>query len=711
MSSPTRPNSSPEKKDDDNQSEGFVPNLSEEEHEVEHEQHDANKEAALFILKQIITLLKISLETSSKVISPAINQMLQSIIPVIAYYYQKIAPSRIQEWLQIVTSALQNIFNILSQTQAGKDLLSQFNAVNSNTMHLLTSVNTRQIIIEGVGMHVKAIEALRTPEMKTFLTSLPVFYIRFLDIVSSGEAKLLYHSMTALIWKTIDLLGQDETTLALAEVTALLVNALERERECYGPWNRKPMKVRKKKGVRLSSLLHRRNTGAAASNSKRRYERNKSIAETYTNRVILKESLDDDGSMYGDNTVEDAILSSLGDNTRSDHAWVTSLGRDDSGHGVDVAVPRRVILPKIEGNASSHSAGSIHFDDLEGASEQDDDESAAAQEENIAAGAVNLSYLRDGIKKRHEQVNRNGDGYRNGYIQKTEQSNNLSTMSVAGDSVLSDESQFAIEDLVINANNSSATPRNPPKRKVYNLNMQDLVLEDESVDTPTIIHADDANLKHGKRREGTARGTYSSVSHFYRALDDMQTKMRDTKISTSLKRSNGEEEVPGVSTSSSGTKKWQSKAAAAAGAGNERGQNVLRSGICRGYSRASSQPIRFRANVQTGNEAEDEAEKCITLVGVARSLMMVMPMKSKLFIGTIAIFFFMIFVWFLLGCYGLYFLVHQTFSNQVTPLQNEIILRIIQDPSAGNWQDKEKLVTAAADAIHRVIQDRFREEI
>jgi hypothetical protein len=80
----------------------------------------------------------------------------------------------------------------------------------------------------------------------------------------------------------------------------------------------------------------------------------------------LKDKAGEDDSasgIDGDATVEDATLSSLGDGTRSDSAWLTALGRNDYVDDT-ASFPSRVILPKIDSNAEL-SVRSSHFDEFD----------------------------------------------------------------------------------------------------------------------------------------------------------------------------------------------------------------------------------------------------------------------------------------------------------------------------------------------------------
>lgn len=500
---------------------------------------------------------------------------------------------------------------------------------------------------------------------------------------------------------------------------------------------------------------------SAASNSKRRRERNKFIAETYTNRVLLNkksgrgrdhhEEEEEEGDGWeGDVTVEDAILSSLGDGTtQSENAWLTRLGRQDelsSGWLVDghdgkneddgaSSLPSRVVLPKIESREEEQveeeeevSGESVVLDDLEVESEME------------GGGAVDISYLRKNIRSRREkkdemsqqqqQQQRGNDGIVMGPLELSEHmtTNHLSTESIAGSSLIFSEeeeqsnSQCSIEDLELSSaledgtNTTNIPVQESRRRKIVELEHESDVeeepfFEQSKEQQQQRLHTSPARGKGLK----FDKGTYSSTAHFYRTLEELQTRLRQKAVLKALNTvTDGLEEYPGVSTANNTTgKTWQSNAAAAAGAGNEQGQNLLRRRMTRGYSRVSSQPIRFRPRVEREDSEEikhDESQK-MTLSVIVKTVFGALPVKRKLFIGgALAATAMVILVWFILGCYGLYYLVRETFSKSTVQVASggpsavtEIVLRIVQDPGVDGAEHKEAISKAAADAIKNAI--------
>lgn len=637
----------------------------------------ADQNSIIFILEQIVMLLKIAFQTSSKLVTPAISQMLQSITPMVKQLYEQATPVRIKEWFQIFNYALQNLSTVLAETQQGKEVLSRLKDVSTHSIHLLTSANSRQIIIEGVGLYAKAFEALRTPETKAFLTSLPVLYIRFLDTLSSGEAKYLYHSLSNLVLNIIELIVQEDTTLALAEVTAHLVHVLEREREYYGPWNRKKRKVRKVRHAKVATMRARDAT-AAASNSKKRYRRNRFISQTYTNRILLKDIDDESVSgMDGDRTVEDAILSSLGDGTRSDNAWLTNLGRNcEDGKSIDggASLPSKVILPtSIQEHAEDES---LQLDELDWNSKHN---ITADGEDQI----LDLTYLRQRIKNRGEEDKENGSDH---------EASNIHTpaRSVAGDSVGDGsfisfdkkDSDIPIEDLV------EKTARGSNQEVITTISSiskmaRELVHEDENVDSSEKAQKYITKDMTDGVRNDQGRGTYSSVAHFYRSLEDIRIKLRKESSSKC------QEETIGV--------------------GEALGK-LNRDDLPPKVQNSKKDSRRFQANIERDASPLDDGVS-FGLKFLLRKFLGAIPTKQKIaFGGAITIFLFLCFVWFILGCYGLFFLVQQYLGTSRVETgqpagsrhENEIILRIVHDASG---KDENDLIDAVSQAVKKSVKD------
>jgi len=134
------------------------------------------------------------------------------------------------------------------------------------------------------------------------------------------------------------------------------------------------------------------------------------------------------------------------------------------------------------------------------------------------------------------------------------------------------------------------------------------------------------------------------------------------------------------------------------------GQNVLR----RKGSSMHSMPTRFRANVEQAEEKEEDLQ--LVMIRVAKKLIRGVPRRHKIVLGIIvggSIFF--VIVWFLLGCYGLYFLTQQVFSHGANQMpsygasQTEFVLRIVQDPNLQNAANQQEIIAAAVEAVKDVV--------
>jgi hypothetical protein len=629
---------------DDNTS---VPNPSRSE--------DRDKESVVFVLEQLLNLMKLTFQTSSKVVTPALSQLVQSLFPTFQRFFQLITPLRLHQYLELLASSIHNIFKILSQSTKGKEVTSQIDNIVSDSIHFLASDNSRQVIVESVGVIVKGIDSIRTPEMKIFVSSIPVLIIRIIDTLSSGEAKLLYHSFFELLWKTIELLGQDETTIALAETTAQFIHVLESERYVYGPRS----KGRKQRRVKVAGLSTR--DSSAAVNSKKRYTRNRYTKDTYSNRVIL-----DDASDLGIG-VEDAILSSIGEGTRSDHAWLTSLGKQEDYEVDESSLPSRVIL-LLNKDEDFISTESIHL--LSPLKRDETIENAIENQEDI----LDLTYLRESIKLRHE--NSRDELYRYQSDDNLHGDNlNTTTRSVAGDSICIDDEDGAIEDLFY----SGDLVYNESRETLIRGNIagsgenKTLAHEDDSVDP---LVSPDCKVDAFETTENSNfdvnDGRYSSLTHFYRTLSELE--INGGKIPAPLQYS------------TKADREFNAKES------NRDGISLTKRSVYK------TLPKCFQPSVPSINEQHEEEHE-ISWTHFSKLILNMIPKKYKTALGLSAIILLLgLTVWLILGCFGLMYIFHRISSLPLKSMDtNEIVIRIVRDN--GLELNGESLVEAAVTAI------------
>ncbi len=538
-------------------------------------------------------------------------------------------------------------------------------------------------------MNVKLIEALRTPQTEAFLKSLPVCTIRILDLLASGEAKLLYHSIAEFVWNVINVLGQEETTIALAEFTALFVNALQKERECHGSWSRQKHRGRgKKRRVKVASLEEKRMYHSASPSAnvkaKRRRERNKFMKQTYTDRVLLSDDRGRIGpesydGISANGSVEDAILSSLGE-SNNNKAWLTFMGRGASGDsgggknddGDDAAsLPSKVVLPRVDSRGDvvgyeDSIIGDLN-DSLDIPSEfgEEDDRFVGGGK---ASRGVNVTRLREGIKMRAKK-NFEKHGSRNNKIDnKRPPSTFMADGNIYNDADIVEE-RDAIEDLVMSAGNSTVkSPAKPFEKVERSTKERHLAHEDLEVD------ASARRESLPTSRDDAPRGSYSSVVQFRQALEDFQARLMDESDIKDSLQTNG-------------------PLSALAGSGEV------------ATSRQKERPA-----IKSLTRPKEEKEKEVNLLDVIKYFAKAILGKNRVVSLVVA---FMIIItmliWIALGCFGLYFIITHLqkelkensspmFSGQSQLLggQNEIILKIVDDASL---LERDKIITAAVEAI------------
>ncbi len=767
---------------------------------------------------QLLKLFNLSIRTSTKFLSPAVSSILQRTIPPILHSLEEVTPLRIQHWVHIIYISYANTIGLFLNSPQGQIVTQNILSIMDQSMNLLTSVNTRQVLIDTMSFVIKSINVLQSQEVKAVITSIPILIIRIIDTMSSGEAKLFYHSIGNLCTSMIDFVNQEDMTVLMAEITARMVHALEMEHYHHLPLTKRrqwrnaatttttrnhPHHHKRKKvyiagGKRMMMIIkrkakHKRNKIHHddqyynhyyknvmtddqlyhAIEAQNRMKRNKYMNQTYNQKTLLHhydhdefqyhenhDSGDDDTtinhngesaamSFSHDRQVEDAILSSLShDNTTtySDNAWLTRLGRKDDGDDDDnddnddndklgqecalqndtvergkagynlnkeeddsddaMSLPSKVILntrKSQEDNVDTQYsiASSLNLDDLEVQTNSYHNlkGNVNVEEEYDLVDVVDTSYLRSSLKMRKEKSMMNTNSKRredyefNQVDDVSDENVKHSTQKMEGITGAEVTNESDIEDLVNFTSQASTELRQEAVEstskctKKIRLNMSN----DENSVKGVV-----KNKKYGRkhlpsyikskskiqRKKDAFHVKEGSVQHFYRALDDIATMIRSQAVNNQLKD---------TADSKNFSKKWYSNAAAAAGLGNETGQDTLRSLL---DGRGSGKPTRFQANIGVGTvhngykQVKDEQEQ-----GVWKAILnMVLgqfTLKKKIFIGMVALFYVVVsFAWFIFGCYGIYRWFSGSGGSDVEsnhglhsssqPI-NEYVIRIVQE--------------------------------
>eukprot|EP00559_Dactyliosolen_fragilissimus_P009789 CAMPEP_0184873680 /NCGR_PEP_ID=MMETSP0580-20130426/41975_1 /TAXON_ID=1118495 /ORGANISM="Dactyliosolen fragilissimus" /LENGTH=556 /DNA_ID=CAMNT_0027376611 /DNA_START=18 /DNA_END=1689 /DNA_ORIENTATION=+ len=300
--------------------------------------------SGVIMIQKLFSLFKVTLNASSKIVSPPLVLLVTSARKIIKELYEELTPVRVKDWSQIFGSVCNNLWTIVVHNQSGKTVRKNANNVCSEIGDIVTSCNSRQLVVDLAGTFIKGIDALRTPEAKDFIQNIPTLTIRILDTLSSGQAKALYHDLADLCWSTIELLGDEETIEAIAEVVGCVVHILDMEREIHAPLKRERIVRlrRKRQKVRLVAI----NKTRIKNRSRRRYDRNRFVSKTYSDRVILSDGYKTPCDHGKDNCViEDAIVSSLEDCTHLENSWKRLGSKGKTSSDDDLAsLPSRVIV-------------------------------------------------------------------------------------------------------------------------------------------------------------------------------------------------------------------------------------------------------------------------------------------------------------------------------------------------------------------------------
>lgn len=557
-----------------------------------------------------------------------------------------------------------------------------------------------------------------TPQMKALLDQLGVLSCRCIDAASSGRNKQLWLDVWSTIWSGTAVLADPATTMALAEVTAHLCHALEMEEAVH----RKKMVQQQKKTNNTTS------TGATA--AQRRYRRNQYQTAAYVNPDL---TLDPDVS------VEDVIVSSLGDAAAA--VTVPSVGGKRANATATPSrreIPQQVTLTTIisqEGdgnddeNVLDHDRrpdGSPCRSRGENAVQLLPDQSPSAKQtllyNHIPAKAreetVDVAYLRECIQQRYEEGNRPIMDARNDDQQQSRQ-RKVSPTAVSLQNLPKDDpkhpldSKDSLEDLEelaskmttantgVTLKQSQTSTLTGPSQRPRMPVVHDVTEDDDDNDYDNGSDEEDDSAGYSNEPSAT-KIKEAPVAQFYRILDEILTQKRQDAIQAMLDQAYDAEDDKKVSSEkvdhidatskrvvrTEGGRVWYPQAAAAAGAGNERGQATIRYQLSQ-LKRRSGSTVGLGYSHQR------------------RSLAMMIPSKYKIVVlAAIATVVMLGTLWFGLGCYGIYKLIYphgnhirgslmrpptaaaSSSSNLPTSPSQEIVVRIIREVVHVNEADR-----------------------
>ena len=479
--------------------------------------------------------------------------------------------------------------------------------VGGDLVDVMATPSARRALIEGTATLIKGGEALHTPEVHALLDQLAVLGCRLLDAAGTGAAKRLVNDVVEMVWTGVELWVSRDTTVGLAECCAYLCHALEME---HGVWREQGTGAgaagrRRRRGEQPhGNGGQRQDDGKDGSNhedraeaARRRRERARRNARLYgPEGDAIEGNAPLDGEAAGGG-IEGAILASLGDAYR---IYGKNDDADDDGasrHDVDVdgtmSLPSRVVVQYPTGGG--------------GGGDGDDE-------------------LGDGLEPPST-----GDGIRD-----HDHDDGCSSIGSGGD-------HGGGDGRMANDNPGNGAPKNSS----FANEACDVEFLRRRISQRARTMEEEQKRNRGRQvRQQQRQGggevvdieEASSVSEFYRLVDQISSERQAEAVSNIL----DEEERTAASSNAPLKRKFYSRAAAAAGAGNEHGQDTLKSRLEAYVSRRS----RERAGIGVGGEARSTSR---TSRGILGNRMVV----------------WILILWFLLGCaviggfscYGIYIFV------------------------------------------------------
>ena len=584
---------------------------------------EATGSSALFGTLELLKLAGgATLSTTGKIISPSIqvtrNVILPALWSTLSDYVAFISPQRLKDWFRIIRSSLYHFITVLKNTHKGILFRQRVASIGADVMDCLSSDASRQVIVDGMASMIKLAEALHTPETSTFLDQMAVFSSRLVDAAASGRNKQLLKDTKEAVWAFCQLASDPSTTLALAEVTACLCHALEME-----------------------EAIHRTQSIPKHLASQRRYERNRFQRQTYVDPDMMQDP---------DTTVEQVILSSLGGASEGDNGSLSS--------NVDferIPIEMRTIATDSEMDLQP-------LDDRK----------------NDGRDAVDTEYL-------HRQISQRAATRERQKLLRTTVTTTASyeipVIQSKVSAQLEEEFEDDVEDLI-----------GPEDLIVQTVNEDD---DDEHDDNDPLAIRRQSTMKQSNISKQKVQDSYGgceesqefdgsqddkespasaspplltidgedAASRFFRSLDELMDKKRTDALQFVLKSPDNDK-----------VGAWYPKAAAAAGAGNERGQDTLKQRMRNKQS--------YRSGIGVGRQ---------TITNGWKQSSKDMGKDNFLTILFVACIGFLALTWFVLGFYGLYVIIFGPPKSGVlklgsilsmlkpSPASNEVVIRVVRE--------------------------------
>lgn len=476
-----------------------------------------------------------------------------------------------------------------------------------------------------------------TPETKVLLEQLSVLACRVVDVAASGKNKKLYHYISDLLWTGLELMADPSSTLAFAEVTAYLCFALEME-DAIHHHKRQPMS---------------RQWAAQKRRERDKYQRN---------AYVHREMMDDPNT-----TVEQVMMSSLG----GEKLESSSL-------------PSNVVLNESSNEAWLSGETDEAQEEMNWRERASDDIDLHFLQQRITKRAASLEQERENQRRRNkpDSLDTSLQSQVDEAKQPTPQAStnemtnqpdrrlasrgsDIEEMVVTTVDENDDDTEYAEETPVTEQSQTVATGAGGQKPKSDSLKYQ----QDKKIAATSLENKEDDEVHEwlsetfaGDEPPVRSIDGESAPNRFYRRLDEIMDKKRTEAVMHVLNQELGADGAQQAGLS------WFPKAAAAAGAGNERGQDTIKNRVAAIRNKARSQ-IGVGKSQVTELADDKDARRPVSFFTIC--------------IGLVALF------WFAMGFYGCYVVVFGPVGGSLFSVakstttarsnQQEIVVRVVRE--------------------------------
>lgn len=158
----------------------------------------------------------VTLSTTGTLIQPPLHVTQKYVLPQLWHalldLLKRDTPERLQDWFRIVSSSVQNFFAVLRETVPGQALRERLLIFIADIVQVLSTDASRQALIDYTACWVKFAAWCDSSECHAYLDQLCTYWIRVLQILSSGKTQQLILDLKAVLQATSHVLNDPQTT-------------------------------------------------------------------------------------------------------------------------------------------------------------------------------------------------------------------------------------------------------------------------------------------------------------------------------------------------------------------------------------------------------------------------------------------------------------------------------------------------------------------